>query len=314
MGFVKNKKAIEFSFAWIFAILVGATIIFLAIYAASRFIVNERNTIDSEIGKKIEILLNPLGTGLESGKLNKIELGSEARIFNTCKDIGNFGVQEISVATKSGLGKSGFGSPGAPSSFYDKYLFSESFVQGKSFYLFSKPFEFPFKIADLIFIWPADKKYCFVNPPREIEEEMRALNPLGINFSYSEDECDEKSTKVCFGKSGCDVDVDIDSESVLKNEERIYYSGALVYGAIFSDVKLYECQVKRVMKRASEIALLYVSESQYLSGKGCSSNLDNLLIDYANKARIGDSSGIKSVESVKKEVENRNEALSCKLF
>ena len=34
----KNKKAIEMGFNWLFAIIVGAFILFLAIYASSKFI------------------------------------------------------------------------------------------------------------------------------------------------------------------------------------------------------------------------------------------------------------------------------------
>ena len=69
-----NKRGIEFGFVWIFAILVGAVILGLAVFATSQFIKTERDVGDSFVGKKIGILLNPLETGIESGKTNIIKM------------------------------------------------------------------------------------------------------------------------------------------------------------------------------------------------------------------------------------------------
>ena len=55
--------------------------------------------------------------------------------------------------------------------FENKYIFSDREVEGKKFYVFSKPFEFPFKVTDLIYMTSSLKKYCFVNAPEDIEEE-----------------------------------------------------------------------------------------------------------------------------------------------
>jgi hypothetical protein len=43
------------------------------------------------------------------------------------------------------------------------------------FYVFSTPFEMPFKIADLIYITSTKDKYCFISPPEDIEEELEGL-------------------------------------------------------------------------------------------------------------------------------------------
>ena len=63
---MKNKKALEMSFAWIFAIIAGIVILFLAIYATSQFIKTRRYEIDIQTAAKLAILLDPLETSLEA--------------------------------------------------------------------------------------------------------------------------------------------------------------------------------------------------------------------------------------------------------
>ena len=63
------KRGYEFSFAWFFTIIVGAVIIFLAVYAATQIVDLGRTRQETERGKQIGILLTPLGTTLEEGKL-----------------------------------------------------------------------------------------------------------------------------------------------------------------------------------------------------------------------------------------------------
>jgi len=48
---------------------------------------------------------------------------------------------------------------------------------------------------------------------------------------------------------------------VIDNEDKY----ALLYAAIFSDPITYNCQVKRLMKRAGELARLYEQKSEFLS-------------------------------------------------
>jgi len=140
-----NKKAYEFSFAWIFAIIIGAVIIFVAIYASTQLIDTSRFLGDTETAKQIGTLLSPLETTLESGKTSIIRTQAETRIFNECvSSRGTFGSQDISVSTSSGVGDVWPKTPGATSSFHNKYMFSSEIVQGEEFYAFSTPFKFPF--------------------------------------------------------------------------------------------------------------------------------------------------------------------------
>lgn len=308
-----NKRGFEFSFAWLFAIIAGAAIIFLAIYATTSIIRTERTSIDSQTAKQLGILLNPIETGLETAKEASIVFPAETRIYNTCKDSGNFGYQGIKTSGKSGIGQE-FQPPGAESIFYNKYLFSESIMQSKKIILFSKAFEMPFKIANLIFAW-ADS-YCFINPTAEIEEEINSLSLENINITSSISDCRPNYKKVCFSLADedCDIIVYPDTKSVRKNRKTVYYEGALVYGAIFADPEIYECQIKRLMKRASELSSLYAAKTDFLSAKGCSSDLSSSLIAYSSILRINNSRSLSLIQSSSQQIEAQNEILACKLF
>ncbi len=313
-----NKKGIEISFGWMFSVIVGAIILFFALYASSRLIKIEREVKDTEIAQEIGILLTPIETNLESGRAITITLPYETRVINECNERGTFGLQRLRVATKS-LGEE-WQEPGAPSSFHNKYIFSDEITEGKELNVFSKPFNFPFKIADLIYIWSDDEAYCFVNTPREIEKEISELKIKNIILDNKN--CTKTSKKVCFSTSGCDIDVSLDISKELRGsvkkkfEESVYFEGsALLYGAIFSNSEIYECQIKRLMNRAGELALIYEGKSQYLSAKECgSSTLQEDLIGYAKKSSINNSRDLIALSNIAYELGRANNGLSCKLF
>ena len=239
-----NKKGFEFSFAWLFAIIVGAAIIFFAIYATTNLISTERRVGDSESAKQIGILLSPIETSLEDVKTAEITFPTETRLLNDCYEKGNFGRQNIQVSSKLGVGKE-FDFPGEPSTFYNKYIFSEEIVQAKRMKVFARPFSFPFKVADLTFIFNADRTICFINPPGEIEEEMTDLNLENIKIVDSLDECDE-GRKICFDlvNRNCDAEVSTLSNSVKIDNKIMYYGddfdNALLYGTIFSTPEIFQ--------------------------------------------------------------------------
>lgn len=312
-----NRKGLEFSFAWMFAIIVGAFIILLAIYAATKLVSTQNAATQAEVGKQMGILLNPVETGIESAKISIITFPSETRVYDGCNDNGAFGSQKISVAGKAGIGNSWL-QPGVPSTFYNRYLFAENMSQDKEFILFSKPFSMPYKIADIIFMWPKNQKYCFVSPPRTIEDEITSLNPDGINITNNVRDCAAGSKTVCFSSSGCDMDVrygaDENVGTVTKDYETVYYQGALIYGAIFAPRDIYECQVKRLMKRASELAILYATKSGS-SSSGCDSlSLIPELEAYANASQIDNSFGLEGAASIADDIGRANDNLQCKLF
>ena len=82
---MRGKKGVEFSFGWLFALIVGAAIIFLAIYAAIKLVGTEREVLEAGIAKELGIILTPVETGLEEGKVvGPIKFASETRVYNNC--------------------------------------------------------------------------------------------------------------------------------------------------------------------------------------------------------------------------------------
>ena len=303
------------SFGWIFALIAGAVIIFLAIYFTAKLGQTQQELRSAEVGKEIGILLNPLETSFESAQTSSIVIPSETRIHNGCDNsIGNFGKQTIQLEQKN-FGK--WSKTDIDVSFRNKYIFSDSEVEGKKFYLFSKPLYFPFKIADLFYMTSANERYCFMNAPYDIESEVLDLNQSNLIT----DNCTSNDIKVCFNSKRCDINVDYGSGIVEKDGEEMYFTEAsgeskvLMYAAIFSNKEVYECQLSRLMMRLKELSQLY-SEKEILDfNKGCNGNLRPDLTELGDMASSFDSS--EQIEEVKIKadiIEERNNGAMCMLW
>lgn len=307
---MKNKGFLQISFAWLFAIIVGGFILFLAIYASTKIIKTEQTVLDAETAKEIGILLNPLETGFETGKKNSIILPAETRIYNRCNNDGVFGRQIIKISQKS-FDK--WTDTNVDVGFSNKYIFSEDFVEGKKFFLFSKPFEFPFKVTDVIYLTSSEKKYCFIDPPEEIEDEISNLNQENLFLKN----CPENSVKVCFNSENCDILVNYGGGYVDKNNERMYFhSDALMYAAVFSDKEVYECQLKRIMQRAQQLTLLYIDKAEFISREGCNSNLNSDLLELRNwENDLSSSENLNSyMINLANDLNQQNNLAECKLW
>src|SRR3989338_4082155 len=156
----KSKRSqLNISFGWLFAIIVGAVILVLAIYGATKVIKTGQSEEQAVGAKEIGILLNPLEIGFESAISTPLSLRIETRIFNNCYPSGNFGKQGIQT---SELSFNRWSTPGVESNFENKYIFSKSpYTEGKKFYIFSKPFEFPFKISNSNYVQKNQDKIYF---------------------------------------------------------------------------------------------------------------------------------------------------------
>lgn len=310
---MKNKYGfLEISFGWLFALIVGAFIIFLAVFFVVKFGEIERVSSDVQLSKSFGILLNPLESGFESGRLSLVELPAETRINSECYEAGNFGSQTLRTSQES-FGD--FTDSYIDVEFQNKYIFSDNPLEGRNFYLFSKPFEFPFKVADLVYITSSEKEFCFVNAPKEIDEEINDLRqPNLFNFTQVND-CPDKSEKICFGtQEECDTIVRIETKTINKNNQIINFEGnALMYAAIFSSPEMYECQVKRLMKRVSILANLYLEKSSVVSVKNCNTNLNLLSLESSAKS-FSSSSDLKQINLIVEDIKKKNDIAYCKLW
>ncbi len=310
MRLKENKAQLQIPFAWLFAILVGISILFLAFFVTTKIFQTEQVASDAETAKEIGILLNPLETGFETGKTTSMILPTETRIFNRCDNEGYFGRQIIKLSQKS-FNK--WSDTNIDISFENKHIFSENFTEGKRFFIFSKPFEFPFKIADVIYITSSEKNYCFITPLDNIREEISNLNQ-GNLFLESEENCPENSIEVCFGG---DCEISVNSGYVEKNDERMYFAGdALMYAAIFSDRAVYECQVKRLMQRGSQLTQIYIDKANFISGEQCNSAIGGDLLSLKNKMdSFEDSMDIDSqMVALSDSIQTKNGLSQCSLW
>jgi len=247
-----------------------------------------------------------------------MEVPVEARINNICIESGSFGRQELNVSQKS-FGK--WSSTDIAAGFTNKYIFSDEFVEGRKFFLFSKPFNFPFKVSDLIYMTSSQKKYCFINAPSEVKDELLGLkqeNMLAENCSLRSD-----VIKVCFGDSSCEIYVNLENNYVRKNKERMYFvipkdnfgdeDYALMYAAVFSESDVYECQLQRLMGRLSSLASLYDNKAEFVSRVGCDSNL-NLVGLRSLADGFSESKDLNLIFNLEEEIKDKNDLAECKLW
>src|SRR3989344_9487298 len=134
---MQNKKGfLDISFSWVFAVIVGAIILFGAIYFVNKS-ANIQNSISSATtGTGLLNLLTPLETGLESGKSITITLSVNSRINHNCNSFGTFGKETIWI--DEFINKK-WTSQNIKIDPIDKYLFFPKVLEGKELYVFSKP-------------------------------------------------------------------------------------------------------------------------------------------------------------------------------
>jgi hypothetical protein len=309
-----QKKA-EFGFVWIFAILAGTAILLLMIYGATRALDTERTITDTKLAVKLISELDPLETSSESSISATISLPNPTNISISCFDLG-YGDNRIQISTKSSRGSNSW-STGEEIVVKDKYIFSDSVGNLNQLEINSKPFSYPYKIADLIFI--TSNNYCFKNAPPKIKNEYGILR--GIYF----DNCSSDQISVCFDTYGCNISVNgrcndadcgslYDYGSVTKDEETFFYADSLMLGAIISSKQNYECNVKRLMYRGSKIAEILIKKGELASSRGCHTTLTQYLELFKTQFLVYSPGDFISDAKTVIEINKINDGESCGLW
>jgi len=307
-----RKKRADFNFVWIFAIIAGVAILFLALYGAIKGIEVKTAEQGAEAAKEISILTDPMQAGFAQASYGQISFTQDAIINNKCYNEDGFGKNDISVMISSGIGKK-WGEITPATSVHNKYIFSSN-NSGKVFHVFSKSFEFPFKVSDIIFV--TSNNYCFIDPPSYIADEIEGLKIKNIHVGSIEN-CSEKDTRVCFAPGfACDMVVygncvgckNIFEEGyVIKNNSQASYVGALMYGAIFSDFSDYNCNVQRLLFRAGKIADLYSKKIDILRTRGIDSNIQPDLNSFSSVAMNASEKDLVQLSEMAKQLDKNKE-------
>ena len=302
----KNKGG-QVQYAWLFSLIIGAAIIFLAVFAASKFSKTGGVQSQAELVRQFDILLNPfVGVGSETSiSLSKVvEMPNEVQISFTCNS--GEGFNEVNIRERKGKGYGDWLDNGYR--IRDKYIFSEN-LSGKNFYVFSKPFEVPWKVDDLIYI--TSRTYCFDSPPEEVEREVKSLRTNAAVVKDSRG-CPDGSITVCFEKSGCDVNVKYDSGVLSKKGKSVLFSNnAMMYAGIFSDAETYKCGFERLNSRLKVQAKINLGQALLLESKGC--DTDGLQISLNTMLKALGSGSINGIKNIAGEVEDRNPK-ECPVF
>ncbi|MBT7102228.1 hypothetical protein HN935_01830 [archaeon] len=325
------NKLGQFNFVWLFAIIVGGAILFLAIYGAMQAGDTARFQSDTEVAKSIAIITDPLQVGFGESSFGRISFNDETRINNICLGSG-FGKNDISVSTRSNVGEE-WNLAGGATSIHNKYIFSSEQNSGEDYYVFSKGFDFPYEVADLIFLTAED--YCFINAPEEVVDEVLGLGIPNIEFDYptgmplgSElSNCSvADAVKVCFGNGdGCDMmvygscqsncDSVFDAGVVSKGSGGdLKYVGSLMYGAIFSDKAVYECNVERLMYRAGKIAEEFASKGDLMDSRGCDTNIKSDLIVWSGMLFNSTADNLMSMRMTSDNLGKKNKRELCGMW
>jgi hypothetical protein len=266
---MKSKKS-QAEFSWIFSLIIGAVILFLAIFAASKIFTTSEYLTETEIMRTFETLLNPfssLGTIATLSLSKEIRMPYEAEMNISC----SFDSQKFSIRKAE---KNKFGEWTSAYTIKNKYIFSEEISRGKKFQVFSKAFRLPWRVDDMIYI--VSKSYCFIEAPDKISTELKIINSSSIKViddpnSNEASRCDGANVlNVCFKHETlpCNINVDYSHHSVSKPDGITYYflDDASMYAAIFSSGENYDCNMKRLLSRISLQTEILKTETGILSG------------------------------------------------
>ncbi len=314
---IGKKGFIEFG--WIFALIVGALILFFAFYFIGTKM-NESKTGQGLVAENtLDILLNPFSSfgGLGATSSKEVTLQKKERFNFSCNLDMGFGYDSILSATNPGVRM-------APKKVYDKYIFTESSIYSKNLQVISKPFNMPWRVADLIYLFSRDRAYCFVGMTGSTIEEEFGAGTTGMNisnFKFKDTKADcGNSITVCYG-SGCDIVIDFEYSRVVKGTREFpFIDDSTMYAAIFSSYDIYACNMKRVAQRIRYETEVYRNKARALGVKGCSSifsleALDqsaNQVINSRTSAELA--SSIYTLRAAADALNSQNMGADCSLY
>jgi hypothetical protein len=321
---MRKKAVVSMSFNWMFALIAGGIILFLAFFVAGRLLETGETTASTITAKQFLNTFDPLETGIASGKADQVVFPKPVRIyFETCSHTINsgFGRQTIMISEQS-LGNK-WGENSTPVATNDKYVFAEKTVEGKQISLFTRPFKMPFKISDLLVI--SSKDYCFFQAPIKVKRDLEGLRLDFYNVHFTDNIANCTGTLVCFDnpRRECKNGIRVfgvnnyETGTVVKNNKNMYFYNNLLYAAIFSDVEIYECNLKRLINRLIEQSHIYLDKIIVMQRTECRSTLNTELLTMISSAKTyTGSEDFNNLVLISKEIDKKNSRTrsACQLY
>ena len=203
-------------------------------------------------------------------------------------------------------------------------------------FVFSKPFNLPFRITDLIFAFDSSQKFCFVydSGSRDVVADIISdvtgnLIEADQNFVSCENLncCNqlENPKIVSFTSQRGDVNIiGKGSEDEFEygevrfgNQKSVFIGFPLIEAAVFSDYEIYDCNFRRLMGKVSDISDIYDKKAIFLGRtQVCPYDFfrDDLEKMKANAGRLASSqslSSAKALYSISTEFAERNRDFNC---
>jgi hypothetical protein len=329
---MKSKKGFEMSFGVIFSIIAGAIILFLAIYATTRLFTVSKTFSDTEAAAELSAYLNPIVNGIASDRATQIEFSRDTRTYYDCYESSPkspyFGSQTIAFSESSGIIRK-WSPPGYNISKYNKYIFADAMEEGKTLFIYAKPFSVGFRVDDLVML--SAENYCLANPPENIKKSINDLGIVNINATSSIELCPKKAVIVCFNTRGprCNISVypdcnagagefcesEYDIGYVEKQGRHMSYYGSLMYAAIFSSPDMYECNIRRLMKKTVALAEVYKDKIDVVKTKNCETLIGNDLDQIIETAsRINNSGQLYQLYPDMWDMDSKNCNAQCQIY
>jgi len=295
-----NKKGIEITFSWIFAIIAG-TLIFLFFVG---FAAENMDLFGKLTAMRVSEEMNSAFTGLKTGLVStSLSFNKEVKLQFKC--IGEK-KEKLIVGYRSGK------------NLYDNLVFSPEELNGNEFLLMTKSWNVPYKVDNFIFISDKNRKFfldgdvpdgLIDNLPDDFKVLFNTLkgnankivnfvssgskcdntvNGNEININYQKDSSDNFYGTIC-GKDSKGTSWALD-----------FYGDAMIYAAIFGDQ--FDCLYPLMEEKFKIMRDVYLQKISSITGcdkgglQSAITNMDTInkiqtyfdSIDTKNKALIGE--------------------------
>lgn len=326
-----NKKALML-FHWILIMIVGAVILLFGVIFAGKSGGVEQQKQNVLVAEYLEMFFNPFtSVGAIADSFGKrVSLPYEIDAELRCEG----GKEYLFVGSGDKIS----------SEKIENFVYSNSRIKARELFVFTKSFEMPFRIADLIFTFDSSKKFCILYDEQDIGQadfvdQVRddiegSLVDVQGNFAYCQDIgcCNEAgSTKIIsFTAQRGDVNLvprgasgdgfSFGEVEFRGGKKSVFVSNALAEAAMFSDYPLYSCNLRRLMSKTGSVSDIYSEKATYLGAiaqqQACNYNalkgdLGQLKALAGSVGSAQSSSSVQALHEAAKDIETKNMELPC---